>query len=152
MGKRTKYLALVLAPAVALIGGCRNGEVAVEPPPVERRPAKNYSITVVPTVLEGNKVSAEISTNIPGRIELEVTLLQTGSKPDEQPVGAKKTVAVTGGKGQTVLGEGDLPDGDYVLEVTLYPRWGLKDQLAGATGIGEKIATQVNVTLGGPDQ
>ena len=97
-------------------------------------------------------MSAEISTNIPGRIALEAALLQTGSKPDEQPLGAKKIVGVTAGKGQTVLGEGDLPDGDYLLAVTLYPRWDLKDQLAGATGIGEKIATKVNVTLGGPGE
>ena len=59
-----------------------------------------YSISVNPRVVAGTQVAADISTNIPGSIEVMASLSLAGQSPKDTFIGATQRVTLADGTGQ----------------------------------------------------
>lgn len=111
--------------------------------------AETYIIDMVPKNISANKVTVEISTNIPGSIDVMLSLGLEGQAPDDVFIGASKRVNIQNGHAVATVGKQGLPSGKYELEVSYYPKWGPQDATAKAAGANAKIEMQKIVVLGG---
>lgn len=128
-------------------------ETSPEPSPVPA-PTAQYEVSIAPLVLNGSKVKVNITTNVPGEIEVVADLTLVGQASDDVVIGARaKHVLIHNGEGQTTLDGSTLPTGQYEVEVNLYPRWGLKDDVSKSCGLkqdlGYSIGAMAVVTLTG---
>ena len=114
------------------------------PPEVEE-----YSISVKPEVVAGTQVAADISTNIPGSIEVMASLSLAGQSPKDLFIGATQRVTLADGTGQVNFDASKLPHGRYNFEASFYPQWGFKDEQSRATGIQDSIEASSPVELTG---
>ena len=110
---------------------------------------KEYSISVNPKVVAGTQVAAEISTNIPGSIEVMASLSLAGQSPEDTFIGATQRVTLADGTGQVNFDASKLPHGSYNFKASFYPRWGFKGEQARATGIQDSIEASSRVELTG---
>lgn len=108
-----------------------------------------FTLNVTPKVIGANEVEVYITSTIPGTIDVAVTLGLADQKPKDIFIGTWKKFTIEGGKGTTTIGQSDLPEGEYEVEVTFYPTWGPKDKVAKAAGIKSEISTIEYVNLGG---
>ena len=116
--------------------------------------ATDYKISIATLVLEGSKVKVDIITNVPGEIEVVADLTIVGQAPDDKVIGTRgEYILIHNGEGQTILDGSTLPTGKYEVEVSLYPWWGLKDDVSKACGLkqdlGYSISARALVTLTG---
>jgi hypothetical protein len=108
-----------------------------------------YKIDVFPKKIGASEVTVEISTNIPGSVDVMLSLGLEGQAPDDVFIGASKRVNIQNGHGVATVGKPDLPNGQYELEVSYYPKWGPQDATARAAGVNSVIETRLIVTLDG---
>jgi len=129
--------------------------VAASPQPAPApAAATDYKISIATLLLEGSKVKVDIITNVPGEIEVVADLTIVGQAPDDTVIGTRgEYILIHNGEGQTILDGSTLPTGEYEVEVSLYPRWGLKDDVSKACGLkqdlGYSISARALVTLTG---
>ena len=122
-----------------------------------------YEIFVEPRMLDDSNVEVFITTNIPGEIEVVVDLalmadlVLASQAPDGVDVWVIGThscnVSVCDGEGTVILDGSELPTGEYAVEATLYPWWGLKDDVSRCCGINQDFGYSIDaaaaVTLTG---
>ncbi len=112
-------------------------------------PEGGYTLSVAANSLGGGQVEVEITSNVPGTIEVMAGVAVAGQKPDDPYIGVSQKVIVRDGSGKVVLDTAELPSGEYEAEVDFYPRWGFKDQESRRTGIAERLHSSVSITLAG---
>ena len=116
----------------------------------EPSPPAQYEISVEATLdAATNNVEAQITTSIPGSIEVIAELSLAGQAPDELWIGIDKRVILQDGRGSVTLDGSELPSGDYDVEVSFYPRSGFKDDISRATGIEQPIHSRTAVSIVG---
>jgi hypothetical protein len=108
-----------------------------------------YSLSVDPTVLPDGRVRLEISSNIPGIIEVMAGLSIQDQADDDVWIGKTERVRLTNGRGVVILSTNDLPEGNYDAEASFYTRWGLQDDTSRATGISKDLNVSTSLTLTG---
>lgn len=118
------------------------------PPEATETPAE-YSLSVHPKVLPDGRIRLEVSSNIPGTIEVMAGLSLQGQADDDVWVGKNERVRLTNGRGVVTLATNDLPKGKYDAEASFYPRWGFQDAISRATGISKNLNALSSVTLAG---
>lgn len=118
------------------------------PPKAAETPAE-YSLSVDPQVLPDGRVRLEVSSNIPGTIEVMAGLSLQGQADDDVWVGKNERVRLTNGRGVVTLATSDLPKGKYDAEASFHPRWGFQDSTSRATGISENLSASSSLTLAG---
>ena len=76
-----------------------------------------------------------------------------GQKPDDTYIGYSKRIKLASSEQTLVIDalsqKKKLPSGDYVAEVTFYPRWGAKNGNPKASIIKQQISDSVEVRLKG---
>ncbi|PXX99686.1 hypothetical protein [Halomonas sp. LBP4] len=92
---------------------------------------EDYYLKATPEVQSGEWLIVPLTSNIPGDIEVMVSVGLVGQAPDDLAVGTSQRVPLRGGRGEAVLQLSEVPQGDYEVGATFYPRWGFRD--------GEKI-------------
>jgi len=126
--------------------------VVAEKSPVSSKPSMReggYSLSVHGKAVEGNRVQIEVTTNIPGIIEVMVALSLAGQKPDDTYIGKDARITVKEGKGQVSLDASALPSGKYEVEASFYPRWGFKDARSKKAKITETLEAKEAINLSG---
>lgn len=110
-----------------------------------------YAITVEATAISAYKVSLKVQTTIPLPVEVMASVSIKDQKPTDTYIGASKKVKLSSPE-QVIEIDGsteELPSGDYIAEVTFYPRWGAESGPAAAKEIKEEISGQDSVVLAG---
>jgi len=104
---------------------------------------------VEPVDLGNGRVRLHVDTNIPGKIEVMVSLGLHGQNPDDVWIGMDERISVEHGYGSTIFDTKDLPRGKYDAEVSFYPRWSFQDDLSRATGISEHLGANSSISISG---
>ena len=121
-------------------------ETSPEPSPVPA-PTTQYEVSIAPLVLNGSKVKVNITTNVPGEIEVVADLTLAGQASDDVAIDTRaKYVLIHNGKGQTTLDGSTLPTGKYEVKVNLYPWWGLKDDVSKSCGLKQDLGYSIGAT------
>ncbi len=108
-----------------------------------------YTIDLVPKHIGANEVTVELSTDIPGSIDVMLGLRLEEQRANDVFIGDSKRVSLKNGHAVATVGKKGLPSGRYILEVTYYPKWGPQDAISKGSGAGSKIESQHIVTLVG---
>lgn len=111
--------------------------------------AAEYKIELVSKVIGPSNVEVEISSNIPGTIDVMLGLGLVGQKPDDVFIGTNKRITIKNGRTSESIGDPELPAGEYEVEVSFYPRWGPQDSDAKAAGVDSEIHARQIVMLKG---
>lgn len=114
-------------------------------------PSESYNISVAATAVSAYEVSLDVTTNIPVPIEVMASVSIKDQDPQDTYIGVSQRVTLTSSE-QTVEIDGRnerLPTGEYVAEVTFYPRWGAENGSSEAKLIEEEIIGQADVSLTG---
>ena len=111
--------------------------------------AAEFKIEMMPTVIGPSEVKVEITTNLPGTVEVMLGLGLAGQASDDVFIGTTKRIAIKHGRASATIGKPGLPGGNYDLEVSFYPRWGPQDSVAKAAGANSEIHALQTVTLTG---
>lgn len=112
-------------------------------------PPQGYSVSVQSQKLDGNRVRLELSTNIPGTIELMAGISLSGQEPDDTWIGKNERVRLVDGTGQAIFDVSDLPAGEYNVEATFYPQWGFQDDESRSSGVDEQLENKHPISLAG---
>jgi hypothetical protein len=107
--------------------------------------AKNapYILAVEAHTVSDGKVELDITTNIPGTVEVMANIGLRNQKGDDLYVGTdNERILLSHGTGRFVFDVSKLPRGKYEAEVGFYPDWGFKDAASRASGIKHNI--QIN--------
>lgn len=167
--RQTRTSALLLAVALGLAAGaCGEAPARVEeapelpgvpedetarqeetPPEVPAVPPGSYTLSVESASLEGDRLQATLATNIPGTIEVMASVNLAGQKPDDPWVGKSERVTLREGSGAVAFDTSDLPSGQYEVEASFYPRWGLKDDISRRAGATEELEATRPITIRG---
>ena len=118
-------------------------------PTTDGLPPEEYTLAVQGRVVENNRVQVDVSTNIPGVIELMAGISLADQAPNDIFVGKTERITVREGSAHTTFDASDLPQGEYDVEATFYPRWGFQDERSRATGITENIESRQSLALDG---
>lgn len=119
--------------------------------PVDTEEPTNFEILVEASTISAYAVTLTIRTNIPLPIEVMASVSIKGQKPTDTYIGMSKRVRITSAE-QTVTLDGEsekLPAGEYMAEVTFYPRWGAENGPEEAKEIKEEIVGNADVILSG---
>ena len=122
------------------------------PKPVQEAkpfPVGDYAVTIENIVLEGKRVRVEYGTNIPGTVKIMGSLNLANQKDDDVYVGTSQRATLQDGGGSVVLDTSKLPTGDYEVEAAFYPRWGLADDTAKATGLDRELVATKPLSITG---
>lgn len=111
--------------------------------------AAELKIELVPTVIGPSEVEVEITSNIPGTIEVMLGLGLAGQDPDDVFIGTSKRITIKNGRATATVGKPGLPSGKYEVEVSFYPGWGPQDSVVKAAGANSEIHAIQTVTLKG---
>lgn len=113
------------------LGGCGEQEASTsmaEPPEGVSAAAiadeVRYRLEVSPEVRDGEWVTMTLASNIPGEIEVMTSVRLAGQGPTDMAVGTSQRVPLRNGQGEAVMQMSELPQGDYEVMATFYPRWG----------------------------
>lgn len=165
--ERVNLIAVALLLALALATCSRNpaqdtnlaAEQSDDPPPrspsFEASPPENaetpsqYLLSVNPTVLPDGRVQIEVTSNIPGTIEVMVSLSLQGQADEDVWIGKDERVRLTNGRGVTIFATSDLPEGKYDAESSFYPTWGFQDATSRATRISMNLNASSSLALVG---
>ncbi|MEX2527723.1 MAG: hypothetical protein WEA09_08815 [Gemmatimonadota bacterium] len=109
----------------------------------------DYEIVVTPEILPDAMVRLNMTTNIPGVIEVMAGLSLQGQAPDDVWIGKSERVRLTAGTGEVMLSTEDLPTGRYDAEVSFYPRWGPQDERSRESGITHELRATAPLDLVG---
>lgn len=112
-------------------------------------PPEEYTLTVQGQVVGEDRIQVNVQTNIPGVIDVMAGVSLADQAPDDIFVGKTERMTVRVGSAQTAFDVSDLPQGEYDVEATFYPRWGFQDERSRATGITEEIESKHSLTLEG---
>lgn len=118
---------------------------------IENAAPNDYSISLRATPTSAYVVSLAVTTNIPLPVEVMAGVSAKGQAPTDTFIGVSKRVMLTSPE-QTVEIDGaseNLPSGEYIAEVTFYPRWGAENGTERAKAITNEIIGAADVTLGG---
>lgn len=113
------------------------------------RPPEGYSVSVSSERLNDSKVHLELSTNIPGTIELMAGISLAGQAPDDTWIGKNERVRLVNGNGQVTFDVSDLPSGQYEVEATFYPHWGFQDEESRLSGVDQRLEHRHPIKLTG---
>lgn len=105
---------------------------------------EDYYLKASPEVQDGKWLIMPLSTNIPGDIEVMASVRLAGQAPDDIAVGTSQRVPVLGGRGEAVIQLTELPQGDYEVGATFYPRWGFGESEK-ISSIDESITSETQV-------
>ncbi len=111
--------------------------------------AAEFKIELVPKTVGPSEVEVEITSNIPGTIEVMLELGLAGQKPDDVFIGTYKRITLKNGRAIATVGKPGLPGGKYEVEVSFYPQWGPQDSIAKAAGVKSVIHARQTVILEG---
>lgn len=111
--------------------------------------AAEFKIELVSKVVGPSEVKVEVTSTIPGIIDVMVGLGLVGQKPDDVFIGINKRITLKNGRATATVGKPGLPAGKYEVEVSFYPRWGPQDSAAKAAGVNSEIHARQTVTLKG---
>jgi hypothetical protein len=117
----------------------------------ESSPTANdyYNLSVVGKDLGDGRVQIDVKTNIPGVIEIAVSIDLANQEPTDIYIGTGTKLTLQNGSAQTILGVNELPKGNYEVEASFYPKWGFKDALSKQTGISANIESVFPLVLDG---
>lgn len=125
-----------------------NQEKQIEP----KISKEDLKLTIDAENQENNSVKINISSNVPGTIEVSVSLDLANQKDDDPYVGDSKKVVISNKTASVILNDkGDLPSGKYNASVTLYPLWGYKDELSQKYKLDKELSTSKAVTVKGKE-
>ncbi len=114
-------------------------------------PAEDFKISIEATPISQYEVSLNVKTNIPLPVEVMASVSIKGQNPKDTYIGVSQRIKLTSPE-QTVKLDGkseNLPSGEYLAEVTFYPKWGVENGSAEAKRINAEIIGQADVTLSG---
>ncbi len=111
--------------------------------------AAEFKIELVSKVVGPSEVEVEVTSTIPGTIDVMLGLGLVGQKPDDVFIGINKRITLKNGRATATVGKPGLPAGKYEVEVSFYPRWGPQDSAAKAAGANSEIHARQIVTLKG---
>jgi hypothetical protein len=111
--------------------------------------AAAFKIELVSNVVGPSEVEVEVTSTIPGTIDVMLGLGLVGQKPDDVFIGINKRITLKNGRATATVGKPGLPKGKYEVEVSFYPRWGPQDSAAKAAGVNAEIHARQIVTLKG---
>ena len=111
--------------------------------------AVDFTIELVAKVVGPSEVEVEVTSNIPGTIDVILGLDLAGQKPDDVFIGTDKRITLRIGRATAMIGKSGLPGGRYEVKASFYPRWGPQDNAAKAAGIESEIHARRTVMLTG---
>ena len=103
--------------------------------------------------LEGNEAMFRVWTNLCGLNEGFASVDLAGQKDNDVYIGKSKKIRMYRGRGEIKIDTSTLPQGDYELSVTWYPRWGAQDAQARVTKPGRKVLSnsiRLRIETAGP--
>ena len=112
-------------------------------------PPEGYSISVSGRSLSDGQVHLELTTNIPGTIDLMASISLADQAPDDTWIGKNERVRLVNGTGQATFDVSDLPTGQYEVETSFYPRWGFQDEESRSSGANESLEHSHPISLKG---
>ena len=112
-------------------------------------PPDGYNLSVKPGKEANGRLKVNVTTDIPGVIELMAGLSLKGQKPEDVFIGRTERLRLEGGNAIVEFATNELPTGAYDVEATFYPNWGFKDQRSRSTGISDEIRTSKEIHLVG---
>jgi len=153
MKKGVLILSTVFLLGVIAVSVARNDPTPPKPATVAVGPvaSEDFKISIEATPISQYEVSLNVKTNIPLPIEVMASVSIKGQNPKDTYIGVSQRVKLTSAE-QTVKLNGkseNLPSGEYLAEVTFYPKWGAKNGSAAAKRINAEIIGQADVTLSG---
>lgn len=150
-----KFFLMTAAVLVAVILGAllsskEDGKSDVVEPLAQVQPIE-YKITVSAATASPYSVDMLIKTNIPLPVEVMASISIKNQKPTDTYIGSSKKIKLIDAEQKITLdGESEnLPAGEYLVEVTFYPRWGATEGPKEAKEIKEEILGVANVSLSG---
>ena len=113
--------------------------------------AEEYTLTISAKPASEYSVEFTVKTNIPLPVEVMATVDLKNQKPDDIYIGYSDRIKLTSPIQTFILNASSmkLPSGDYVAEVTFYPRWGAKDGNPKASNIKQQLSDSVELRLKG---
>ena len=111
----------------------------------------DYFITVQATPVSTYVVSLVVTTNMPLPVEVMAGVSAKDQAPTDTFIGVSERITLTSPE-QTIELDGrseNLPSGDYIADVTFYPRSGAENGTEQAKTIQQEIIGAVDVTLDG---
>ena len=108
-----------------------------------------FKIGLVSRAVGPTEVEVEVTSSIPGTIEVMLSLGLAGQKPDDVFIGTDERITIKNGRATAIIGKAGLPNGEYEVEVSFYPRWGPQDSVAKAAGANSEIHARQTITLEG---
>ncbi len=141
------FLALTTA-----LGGCGEDEAETADANSDQ-PDIAYTIDVTARPISHFAVEMTISTNIPTPIEVMAGFSLRDQKPDDVYIGTSQRITLQSSRQTVVIdssnNEYPLPTGEYMAEVSFYPRWGAKKGNPDAKAVKIEVHGSAPITLEG---
>ena len=116
----------------------------------------HYTIDVSAKPVSDYMVEFTVNTNIPLPVEVMASIALKDQRPDETYIGNSERVRLTSSEQTFVIDSSQknplqpkLPAGDYMAEVTFYPRWGAENGNPKAKAVKEDISDSTEIRLAG---
>jgi hypothetical protein len=100
-----------------------------------------------PRLLPGGDVHFDLSSTIPGTIEVTVSPDLAGREDDYIWSGSSEHARITDGRGPATLRTPGAARRNDEARVTLYPRWGLLDEQARASGVRRELTSVTPIRI-----
>ena len=110
---------------------------------------KEYSLNLNAKEISPNKIKLEVGSNIPGKIEVMASIDLANQAPNDIYIGKSEKMMMATQNASKIIDVSDLPSGDYIAEVTLYPIWGFKDSKSKSAGIKSEISATQSIAIRG---
>ena len=115
--------------------------------------SEEYTISVSAKPVSAFGVEFTVKSNIPLPVEVMAGISLKGQKPDDSYIGYSERIKLAATEQKFVIDASSqkekLPSGEYVAEVTFYPRWGAKNGNQKASIIKQEISDAVGLRLKG---
>jgi len=114
----------------------------------------DYKIGLTAKTVSNHQVEFNVTTNIPLPIEVMASVNLKGQNPDDTYVGYSKKIFLKESNQIFVLNTAskNLPRGNYIAEVTFYPRWGAKKGSPKASKLKKTISGSFEISLQGTSE
>ncbi|WP_430475684.1 hypothetical protein ACQ0MK_08745 [Thalassospira lucentensis] len=105
---------------------------------------EDYYLSVSVELQDAQSLAIVLASNLPGDVEVMISVGLLGQGPDDLAVGTNQRASLRKGHGKEVLHISEIPQGDYEVYATFYPRWGFGDNEKVAS-IKDSIRSDIHV-------
>ncbi|WP_339859546.1 hypothetical protein [Thalassospira alkalitolerans] len=115
--------------AIFSLSGCgEESSQATESRAKSAKSQEDFYLISSPETQERQRLIIRLDSNVPGDIEVMVSVNLVGQSPDDIAVGTSQRASLRNGHGESEIKTSNIPLGEYEIKATFYPRWGFGNE------------------------